>query len=133
MIGRWADRAWREHKMAQGCRVTGSPEKEFGLEGRIISSLRAGMKRVKLRTLSFGVESITPAHTGLDLYYHPDNWEDDPGDWVVVVNLRFDTRPGFWSKLSQAGPAHVPAPHKPQMSLLTPEEDAARSAAWRVR
>ena len=98
----WIDGEWRAEQENAGRQVTGSPPREWNLEGCLLSSFRGALKRLNMKLLSLCLEDLRPAHEGIDLHRLPDDFEADAGDWTVQISFRFRPRAKFWSKLSRA-------------------------------
>lgn len=135
----FVDEHYRADWLAAGARVAPAPKDSLQLRGRLVQSFKAACVRAKAY-VGIKLLDLQPAHGTYDLHTAYDDFEDDPGDWLVTLELVWKPEtfmPGFWGKASQAlgyedkpyqqagKPAPGPAPRKPARSLLTPEQQDA--------
>lgn len=136
------DSSYRAYWENAGVRVAPAPEDSLQLRGKITRTFSAACRRAGVWA-SVTLLELTPVHVdGLDLYYSFDDFEDDPGDWHVTLQLKWLPKPGFWSKASKAlgyeaypyqqaqKPPPTPAPKA--KSLLTPEQQDAADERLRA-
>jgi GH24 family phage-related lysozyme (muramidase) len=125
-----------------GARVAPAPQETPLLRPRIMRTFKAAARRAGMDVSSAKLTSIRPAYDSHDLYYAWEDFEDDPGDWEIEIELQWSPKDKFWSKASaalgyetkpyqQAGKLAKTGSAKP--SPLTPEQLDAADDATRSR
>ena len=116
-----------------GARVAPAPEESSDLRMKIMRWFKAAAKRAGMNVTEAALEALLPAYTGgYDLHSEFDDFEEDAGDWNVVIRFKWQPVDKFWSKASQSlgyetkpyqqAGKPKPEPRKLAKSLLTPEQ-----------